>query len=249
MLRSTFQHIPRLGEKRERALWRRGIRTWDDLLANPGGSGLPSPLLEDAQAVLQLSQEALHDRNIYFFEQLLPPREHWRLYGDFREVTAFLDIETGAVGPGRQGITVIGLFDGRECMAFVRGRNLHTFEEHVRRYDLLVTFNGKAFDVPVIERDLGIPIYQSQIDLKPFLKRLGCGGGLKRIERQFGITREAGIDGLTGWDAVLLWQGYRRGDQGALDRLLAYNRADVVNLETLLNLGYALAQERAWAAV
>jgi len=248
MLRHTFQHIPRVGEKEERALWRRGIRTWDDFLADPGGSGLRSSVLDEAQAILQLSHKALHDRNIYFFEQLLPPREHWRLYADFREVTAYLDIETGAVGTGRQAITVVGLFDGHQCMAFVRGRNLHTFEEHVRRYDLLVTFNGKAFDVPLIERELRIPIYQSQIDLRPFFKRLGYGGGLKRIEREFGITREDNIEGLTGFDAVLLWQGYCRGDPAALERLLAYNRADVVNLERLLHLGYALARERAWAA-
>lgn len=249
MLSSTFQHIPCLGEKRERALWRRGIHTWDDFLADPRRSGLSTALLQDAEALLRLSQEALSRRNIYFFAQLLPPREHWRLYADFREVTAFLDIETGALGGGRQGITVIGLFDGHLYRPFVHGRNLHKFEEQVRRYDLLVTFNGKAFDVPLIERDLGVPIYQSQIDLRPFLQGLGYRGGLKRIERQFDILREEAIEGLTGFDAVQLWERYRRGHAGALERLIAYNRADVVNLEPLLQRGYALAKERAWATV
>ena len=248
MLCQTFQHIQGLGERRERALWRRGIATWDDLLADPQRSGLPATLLRDAQAIIELSKEALRQGNIYFFAQLLPVREHWRLYGDFQDVTAYLDIETGPLGHGRQGITVIGLFDGREFRSFVRGHNLHTFEDYLRRYDLLVTFNGKSFDLPVIQRDLGIPIYQAQIDLRMFLHHLGYHGGLKRIERQWGIYREDEIAGLTGFDAVLLWARYRHGDAAALERLIAYNRADVVNLEVLLQRGYELARDQVRAA-
>jgi uncharacterized protein len=244
MLRHTFQHIPGLGEGRERALWRRGIQTWDDLLAAPERSGLPATVLSDAHAILHLSQEALRQGNIYFFAQLLPVREHWRLYRDFHDMAAYLDIETGPLGNGRQGITVIGLFDGREFRSFVRGHNLHTFEGYLRQYDLLVTFNGKTFDLPLIERELGIPIYQAQIDMKVFLHRLGYHGGLKRIERQWGIIRDDEIAGLSGFDAVLLWARYRRGDPAALERLIAYNRADVVNLEVLLKRGYELAREQ-----
>jgi uncharacterized protein YprB with RNaseH-like and TPR domain len=248
MLRQTFLHIPGLGERRERMLWRRGIWTWDDLLADPRSSGLSRPLLDDAQLILQLSQEALQRGDIYFFAQHLPTREHWRLFGDFQQVTAYLDIETGNIGHGRQGITVIGLYGHQEFRSFVRDRNLHTFEQHLRRYDLLVTFNGKSFDVPLIERDLAIPVYQSQIDLKVFLHRLGYQGGLKRIEREWGIVRADEIVGLTGFDAVLLWERYRRGDAAALERLLAYNRADVVNLEALMQRSYAMARDRLWRA-
>jgi uncharacterized protein len=249
MLRHTFQHIPGLGERRERALWRHGIYTWDDLLAAPQRSGLPATLLRQTQAMIELSQEALRQGNIYFFAQLLPVREHWRLYGDFHAMTAYLDIETGPLGRGRQGITVVGLFDGKEFRSFVYGDNLHTLEPYLRRHDLLVTFNGKTFDLPLIERDLGIPIYQAQIDMKVFLHYLGYRGGLKRIERQWGIIREDEIAGLTGFDAVLLWARHRHGDPEALQRLIAYNRADVVNLEILLKRGYELARSRIEAAV
>jgi uncharacterized protein YprB with RNaseH-like and TPR domain len=248
MLRHTFQHIPGLGERKERTLWRRGIYTWDDLLERPQRAGLPPALLSEALAIIRLSEEALRQGNIYFFAQLLPVREHWRLYGEFRDTTAYLDIETGALGNGRQGITVIGLYDGREFRSFVRGQNLHTFEAHLRRYDLLVTFNGKTFDLPYIERDLGIPIYQAQIDMRVFLHRLGYQGGLKRIERQWGIIREDDVVGLNGFDAVLLWARYRCGDPAALERLIAYNRADVVNLEVLLKRGYDIARDQLWSA-
>ncbi len=249
MLRQTFQHVPGLGEQRERALWQRGIATWDDLLARPYQSGLPPALLADALAVIRLSKDALQRGNIYFFAQLLPTREHWRMFGEFQQVTAYLDIETGPLGNGRQGITVIGLFDGQEFRSFIRGHNLHAFEEQLRRYDLLVTFNGKTFDLPCIERDLGIPIYQAQIDMRLVLHRLGFHGGLKRIERQWGIIREDAIVGLSGYDAVLLWARYCRGDTEALERLIAYNRADVVNLEALLKRSYDMAKAQAWSNV
>jgi uncharacterized protein YprB with RNaseH-like and TPR domain len=71
---------------------------------------------------------------------------------------------------------------------------------------------------------------------------------LKRIERQWGIDREDEIAGMTGFDAVLLWARYRHGDAAALQRLIAYNRADVVNLEVLLRRGYAIARDQVRAA-
>ena len=42
---------------------------------------------------------------------------------------------------------------------------------------------------------------------------------------------------MDGYTAVLLWQRYQRGDKGALDLLLSYNREDVVNLEVLMDGG------------
>jgi RNase_H superfamily len=81
-----------------------------------------------------------------------------------------------------------------------------------------------------------------------FLHRLGYRGGLKRIERQWGIIREDDVVGLNGFDAVLLWARYRCGDAAALERLMAYNRADVVNLEVLLKRGYDMARDQLWGA-
>ena len=52
------------------------------------------------------------------------------------------------------------------------------------------------------------------------------------MEQQLGIRRQ--FQGITGWDAVLLWQRYQNyGDQNALELLLQYNKEDVVNLKVL----------------
>jgi uncharacterized protein YprB with RNaseH-like and TPR domain len=49
---------------------------------------------------------------------------------------------------------------------------------------------------------------------------------------------------MDGYMAVLLWQRYQRGEKGALDLLLTYNREDVVNLEVLMDGAFRMERER-----
>ena len=64
------------------------------------------------------------------------------------------------------------------------------------------------------------------------------------IERSFGLIRGFQIEGLDGYDAVMLWKAYERGDQEALDRLIQYNTADIVNLKPLMEKGYENMKRR-----
>jgi len=53
-----------------------------------------------------------------------------------------------------------------------------------------------------------------------------------------GIDR-GDLDGIDGHFAVLLWDNFRRkGNQKALETLVAYNIQDVVNLEKLITIAY-----------
>ena len=61
--------------------------------------------------------------------------------------------------------------------------------------------------------------------------RHGLYGGLKVVEQVLGIGRQT--DGLTGVDAMRLWEEWRRGRTEALRTLLKYNEDDVVNLYLL----------------
>jgi uncharacterized protein YprB with RNaseH-like and TPR domain len=103
---------------------------------------------------------------------------------------------------------------------------------------MIVTFNGGSFDLPVLKRSFrGLEMDQIHVDLCPLLRKLGYRGGLKRIEAELGITRPEGIAGLTGFDAVILWRRYfGLHDHNALERLIAYNREDCVNLERLAEI-------------
>ena len=77
------------------------------------------------------------------------------------------------------------------------------------------------------------------------LRRIGYNGGLKHIEKLFGISRSEDTEGLTGFDAVRLWKQYERGDQEALDKLIEHNREDLMNLKTIIELTYTKMVEKA----
>jgi uncharacterized protein YprB with RNaseH-like and TPR domain len=156
-----------------------------------------------------------------------------------------VDIETDG-GYYASSVTVIGLYDGLSAKTYVKGDNLADFAEDVSRYALLVTFNGATFDLPLLRRAFpGVNWDHLHIDLRFALAALGYKGGLKHIEKQVGIERPYEIHGLGGDDAIVLWEQYRRGSQEALELLVEYNKADIVNLEVLLTLAYPRLQARA----
>lgn len=238
MLQHTFCHIPGIGSKSERVLWDSGILSWDDVLHGALEALWPrrTPLL---QHYISESMDALDNDDVAFFFDRLPPSEHWRLFADFRHTTAYLDIETTGLGSPDDYVTVVGLYDGTRLCHYIQGENMPEFAPDVRRHRLLVTYNGKRFDLPFIRTFMGVDLTtQPHIDLMFLLRALGYRGGLKGCERQLGIDRGE-LEGVDGFFAVLLWNKYhRRGDLAALETLLAYNSVDVLNLETLMVLAY-----------
>lgn len=229
MLRHTFCHLPGVGETTERRLWSRGLITWDAALA-AAGHRLPADHL-------RASADHYERGNPAWFADLLPAAQAWRLFGDFRDRCAYLDIETAGMGP-RAYVTAIALYAGGAVRTYVRGRNLADFARDVAAYRLLVTYNGKSFDLPFLARAMGWRLGQAHIDLRHVLGSLGYRGGLKGCERQLGVGRP-GMEDLDGFAAVLLWYEHeRRGDARALETLQAYNVQDVLNLEALMVEAY-----------
>ena len=110
---------------------------------------------------------------------------------------------------------------------------------------MIVTFFGIGFDVPMLlKRFPRLPMDQIHLDLCPTLREVGFKGGLKKIEKELGIARGEDTDGLNGRDAIYLWRRYERNrDEAALATLIAYNREDVVNLETLAQIAYDRMRE------
>ena len=239
MLRNTFCHVPGIGPKSERRLWDRGILRWDDV-ARAAVETLPVKNQWFLRRRVEESIENLEHGNSQFFARHVPSAEHWRLFAEFRHSVAYLDIETtGMAGQGNH-ITTVSMYDGHRVFYYVNGRNLSRFPEDVSGYKLLVTYNGRCFDVPFIENYLHIKMNHAHIDLRFLLKSLGYTGGLKGCEKKLGLDREE-LDGLDGFAAVLLWEEYRRNnDERALETLLAYNVLDAVNLEVLMVKAYNL---------
>jgi uncharacterized protein YprB with RNaseH-like and TPR domain len=225
----------------ERELWSQGCETWTDYLAGgyTCGNGTKS-----AAKHLEASRRALELGEHQYFAKKLKQKHAWRAFPAFRTSCAYLDIET--TGDAAGTITVCGLWDGVDFHGLVQDEDLGNFPDLISRYSMIVTFCGTSFDLPMLKKSFGnLPLDQIHIDLHPALASIGIRGGLKKIEKAFGIERDPAVDGLTGYDAVKLWRRYRsRRDDRAMETLLAYNRADCVNMERLAEIAYArLAHE------
>lgn len=242
MLNNTFIHIPGIGRKTEERFWASGIRSWDDFV-EPLPIQLPPAKKEFITKHVEHSRKCLVEQS-NFFANLLPSSQHWRIFPHFRQSTAFLDIETTGLDGYANEITTIAIYDGHSIFYYVNGENLDDFREDIARYEVIVTYNGKCFDIPFIENYLGIDMHQTHIDLRYILKSLGYSGGLKGCEKQLGLERGE-LDGVDGFFAVLLWAEYRNTEnRQALETLLTYNIQDAVNLEILMIEAYNLNLRR-----
>ncbi len=243
MLTSSFCHLPGVGLRTEQKLWDDGVLSWDACLEMQGPEFMGSRAHTLCGALYE-SVEALEEGKIEYFGERLPSSERWRMFPEFRNRTAYLDIETtGLSADGGDGITTIALYDGRRVKHYVRGENLRDFRDEIFDYDMLVTYNGRSFDVPFIQTYFNITLPHPHIDLRYVLASLGYSGGLKGCERSLGIDRGE-LEGVDGYLAVLLWYDYlNSGNARALDTLLAYNISDTVNLERLMVIAYNLKLE------
>lgn len=230
MIDKTFLHIPRTGVATERKLWTHGIRDWNDFLTAQTVKGFSREKKLVGDDVLRQSQRALHRGDSTFFMNL-PSAQHWRLYPTFAQEAVFVDIETS----WRGDVTVLGVYDGTRVKQFIRGENLNAraVREHTEG-KIIVTYNGASFDLPVLRRCFGAAAVASvpHFDTMHLARRLGYRGGLKALEISLGIRRPEAVAGMSGQDALTLWELYRQtGNEEHLKRLLAYNEEDIVNLQ------------------
>ncbi len=240
MIKSTFILVPGIGRKTEEYLWKKGIFTWDDLGDEISLKGLSTAKLERIKEQIAMAKKALTKKDASFFARYLPQNEYWRVYREFQDKTLFLDIETTGISSYYNDITVIGTFDGKNIRVFVKDNDLDDIVEYLKKYEILVTFNGKLFDIPFIrEKFPDIEIPPIHIDLRFLLRSIGISGPLKEIEKRLGIEREADVQGLNGREVPVLWNRFVRGDHDALRRLILYNIYDTVNLKELMDFCYS----------
>jgi uncharacterized protein len=236
MIESTFVLLQGVGDHTERRLWSSGVPDWDRFLqlSSVPGIGRERKRLHDEH--LRVAASRLAARDARYFSGRLRTRDHWRLYETFRARAVYLDIETTG-GPAAYGdITVVGLYANGRMTTLVKDQTLteRRLREELAQYDVIVSFFGSVFDLPYLRRKFPtLSLEQPHIDLCFVARRLGLQGGLKHLEVELGIPRALDLQGLTGWDAVRLWQESIRGREGSLDLLLRYNEADCRNLEEL----------------
>lgn len=249
MISHTFQVLPSVGAKKERAIWDQGVRTWDDFLAADSVGTMKPDAKQRGDAVLMQASEMLDDRDCRGLADMLPKGETWRLFDRFKDDAVYLDIETD--GLSRDALVTVVTVHGRgDTVTLTEGIDLtpDALSDAIDGASMIVSFNGSCFDVPVLRNsfpsvDFDIP----QFDLRFASRKVGYRGGLKPLEIELGISRSEDIEGVDGAEAVRLWKMWERhNDRDALDILTEYNRADTVNLERIADIIYGrLVKEHA----
>ena len=237
MITNSFVFLERIGLAAEQALWSQGINDWQSFINSDKIKGFSLKRKDYFSRQLKTARKQLFDHNSSFFNSM-PCSEVWRLYDYFKDDCLFLDIETtGYYGD----ISVLGMFDGYETYTLVKDQSLtkQNVKQILSKYKLLVTFNGRSFDLPMIKRQFNISPNIPHLDLRFPLSKIGYDGGLKNIEKDLGIKRCDSVAGMSGDQAVVLWHDFienRRKE--SLDLLVAYNEEDIVNLRPLADFVY-----------
>lgn len=227
---NSFLGAAGVGERVERTLWEHGVTHWDGFHADVPGVG--EARAASVREFIDAGRQALDDGDARFFADAFPSRAHWRLHDTF-DAPCYLDIETTGLDRHAHDVTTVTCHRGGETTTLVRGRDL-TADALRRELDAathLVTYNGAQFDVPFLETAFDLSVDLPNVDLLFPCRRLGLTGGLSGVESALGVERDR--PDISGRDAVRLWHEYERGDEDALDTLVAYNREDTVNLATV----------------
>jgi len=153
MLSNSFIHIPSIGQKTERKIWNNGIKSTEEFI-NSQADFVPPKTREKIKNYIKNS----HAEDPHHYYDTLPSKEQWRIFKRFQNTTAYIDIETTGLDSYWDKITTIALYDGENIKHYVNGKNLQEFKNDIFEYKVIVTYNGKTFDVPFIESFFNIEI-------------------------------------------------------------------------------------------
>jgi len=239
MIQESFVFLEKCSTTRENSFWKQGIKNWREFLALDKVTSIAAAKKEFYNRKIREAQQALAEDNAAYFVGKLPAKEMWRLYSYFKDDCCFLDIETDSYGR----ITLVGISNYYNTNTFVKGFNLEKIllEKELTKYKLLITFNGGAFDLPKLKKQLMLEVKMPHIDLKPLCVKLGLKGGLKEVEKILNLKRPEHLYG----NPVDLWKAFHAsGDREYLELLIEYNSEDIENLKGIMNVVYTKMREK-----
>ncbi|MBU0457440.1 MAG: ribonuclease H-like domain-containing protein [Nanoarchaeota archaeon] len=239
MIKNSFIFLEKISNKKERNIWKQGIKDWHDFLNVENVKGISKEKKYYYDRKIKEAQNALLKEELSYFIRKLPKIETWRLYDYFKDECGFLDIEIDSYGK----TILVGISDYYNANFFVKGSNLEKdiLEKELSKYKLIITFNGSSFDLPKLKKQFGLKINIPHIDLKHLCVNLGLKGGLKEVEKILDIKRPQHLNG----NPVDLWKAFHAsGDKEWLDLLIAYNNEDIENLKAIMKFVYKKNKEK-----
>jgi len=252
---SNFKFLHGIGEKTEAKLKRRGYRTIEDLTRHPKWGKAAREFLDLLDmGHLRRVQELLWHR---------VPKSHpicFRLAGlNQEEDFAMIDIET--MGLFSKPIILLGVAHSESGKIKVHQylvrsvaeevAALKVFMEELGRFNAIISYNGRTFDIPFIEQRLSYYGLNSNIDKAHFDLLYFIRRAWRQTIPDCGLpTVEEFILGLKRGDEVpgaLVPEFYREyletRNVGPLVAIINHNRQDIISLSKLFSkLNEALIQ-------
>ena len=177
--------------------------------------------------------------------------KYWiNLYKKNKFDSLCLDIEV--TGGKDREISVIGLYrpkDGIiENIALVKGDNLtlENLKYEFQGIKMLITFNGKSMDIPMIKKEFPgvIPENMPIFDVYYVAKELNLDTNLKLLEKTLEVPRLHEFSEKRRI-AVKLWNKWEKyHDKRALEMLIEYNKQDTINLYPLAEKLVEIAEKK-----
>lgn len=174
---------------------------------------------------------------------------------NFREKRMiFFDIETLGLNPQFYPVILIGMSyeeSGKYIVEQFFAEDileeesiLGEFKQRLNPSDVLVTYNGKNFDVPYINKrmeryGLDFVLNQEHLDVichvRPNKKKLGLQScSLKNVEKFLNLDREDTIDGA---ESIKLYNRYIKSrEENIKQKIMLHNFEDVYNLPGILKI-------------
>ncbi len=230
MINKTFSHIKGIGPKTESKLKELGFYSWNECLKRKDHLPLKAAKKDNFISEINESIEALSAEDLLYFTSKFPQKEQWRILGTYFKNATFFDIETTGLSWYDSHVSVIAAYQNGKMHTFLFEENMDDFLDLVYNSTMLVSFNGKSFDIPFLEQSFHIPsIDCPHVDLRWIAYHMGYEGGLKNIEGILDVKRPEEIGDINGFEAVGLYYRWRDGDISARNSLISYCRADVIS--------------------
>lgn len=169
--------------------------------------------------------------------------------------TGVLDIETTGLNPSKNKFILGGLYsfpDKTLSQFFAENRDdervtLENFAEEISKLDMVITYNGKHFDMPFIKKRLSM--YTAQTKPLPYnldlylvinghspMKKFVPNLRQKTVENYMGLWQNR-TDEISGGESVELYNEYEKtGNPDIEKKILLHNSDDVLQLTRLLKV-------------
>ena len=143
------------------------IKTYDVLLTDSKTDGLCVPNIKNTLSIMDIPT-SFHIS------------EPWENY--LSKNVCFFDVETTGLSHSDY-ITTAVLYSDKKCFYFVKSVNLHLLPQFLIQFDIVVTYYGRRFDVPVYEKEFETFPIKCHIDLERIYGKMGFRGGtIKRTQ-------------------------------------------------------------------